>query len=137
VTDTTTTQAAAPGVTKVRHRLVNLSNRMYDQSQPYVAQFVVPAAAPTPPHERAIRDAAEGLVAGNVFTFTLAAVLRVAQESDHPAGPILAARMARIVSEALNSGLDWIGDANDDLPEDGEPQEPVPGQLEIPATATP
>jgi len=135
--EATTTQTAAPDVTRVRQRLVSLSNRMFDQSQPYVAQFVVPAAAPTPPHERAIREAAEGLIAGNVFTFTLAAVLRVAQESDHPAGPILAARMARIVSEALNSGLDWLGDANDDLPEDGEPQEPTPGQLEIPAAARP
>ncbi len=137
MTDTTTTQTAGPDVTKVRQRLVNLSNRMYDQSQPYIAQFVVPAAAPTPPHERAIREAAEGLIAGNVFTFTLAAVLRVAHESDHPAGPILAARMARIVSEALNSGLDWIGDANDDLTEDGGPEETVPGQLEIPAAAAP
>jgi len=81
--EATTTQTAAPDVTRVRQRLVSLSNRMFDQSQPYVAQFVVPAAAPTPPHERAIREAA------------------------------------------------------DDLPEDGEPQEPTPGQLEIPAAARP
>ncbi len=123
-------------ITEVRKRLVKRSERMYDQSRPYVSQLVVPADAPMPTLQRAILDATEGLIAGNVFAFTLAAVLRVVAESDHPAAPILAERMARMASEAMNSGLDWLEGANDDLDgtEDAAPVEQIPGQLAIAGT---
>lgn len=116
-------------VTAVRKRLLELSTSMYERSVPYIESALPESGVAVPSHDRAARDAAEGLIAGNVFLFTLAAVLRVADEGD----PLLGARLARMASEALNSGLDWLEGANDDLP--GAPEPQVPGQQEIPAVA--
>lgn len=98
-----------PTVTSVRTALVKISNDMYDRSKPYIEGLLSEGSAPS--HDAAMRDAFVGLATGNTFTFVLAAVLRVANEAD----PVLGERLARLAHNALECGLDWFEDANDDL----------------------
>jgi hypothetical protein len=101
-------------ITEIRQMLMRLSKDAHTQRQPISkALFYAPTTSNPVELRSAWSDAWRGLCGTEVYTFALAAVLRRAEQLD----PGVAQQLAVIVEKALDTGLDWLEGANDDLPE--------------------
>jgi hypothetical protein len=100
-----------PGVsvTDVRRALIAESEDFYKRRKPYFASMRADAS---PAESGPAFDAYEGLVAAGAYGWLLAAMLRKLSE-DH--GATYAEDFAALVAEVMESGVDWLEDANDDL----------------------
>lgn len=108
--------AYQPTVTSVRTALLDYHGHLDGQMQPYLKEIVARINAkddePVSARYRASLDAYQGLLGASLFTFVIAAMLRRV-ETKHGADAAL--DLARFVDTAMASGMDWIGDANNDL----------------------